>query len=381
MKKSAIYAAFADLTLKDLNRLRRMSDYPIKSNLRKADLVEALEDNFRKNPVQLLFQLPIFDLEMLAELCHGDRNSVLCAQTFPDQLYIQEFNLCEWDYTDDGNVQQMWLTDDMYFLISPFIDQIVDDIRHSERLVIDLIFWGMIWLYGFLPAQDYIKVLKKNFGSRDEQWWPMYERLVRYFPFIDYYNEDGFIVHPTIGEYDYMLEERRSRGFDLKPLKEYPLEEIIQTGAGGPYFRFGTKAKEYKDAEKALMKCGFDESESAARLSRLWIAVQELDGHMRPSELFHKIVGDPDLKSAQEFEDVATAIFTYMNNIPRWCLGGRFPTDIKRTPAEENQLRSALAAMDKVADTFAKTPRVGRNDPCPCGSGLKYKNCHGKNVS
>ena len=23
---------------------------------------------------------------------------------------------------------------------------------------------------------------------------------------------------------------------------------------------------------------------------------------------------------------------------------------------------------------------VGRNDPCPCGSGKKYKNCHGKNA-
>ena len=23
-------------------------------------------------------------------------------------------------------------------------------------------------------------------------------------------------------------------------------------------------------------------------------------------------------------------------------------------------------------------PRVGRNDPCPCGSGKKYKQCHGK---
>ena len=21
-------------------------------------------------------------------------------------------------------------------------------------------------------------------------------------------------------------------------------------------------------------------------------------------------------------------------------------------------------------------PRVGRNDPCPCGSGKKYKKCH-----
>lgn len=23
-----------------------------------------------------------------------------------------------------------------------------------------------------------------------------------------------------------------------------------------------------------------------------------------------------------------------------------------------------------------KIPRVGRNDPCPCGSGKKYKQCH-----
>jgi preprotein translocase subunit SecA len=25
-------------------------------------------------------------------------------------------------------------------------------------------------------------------------------------------------------------------------------------------------------------------------------------------------------------------------------------------------------------------PKIGRNDPCPCGSGKKYKNCHGKDV-
>jgi preprotein translocase subunit SecA len=23
-------------------------------------------------------------------------------------------------------------------------------------------------------------------------------------------------------------------------------------------------------------------------------------------------------------------------------------------------------------------PKVGRNDPCPCGSGKKYKQCHGR---
>ncbi len=30
------------------------------------------------------------------------------------------------------------------------------------------------------------------------------------------------------------------------------------------------------------------------------------------------------------------------------------------------------------ATVAGEVPRVGRNDPCPCGSGQKYKNCHGK---
>jgi preprotein translocase subunit SecA len=25
--------------------------------------------------------------------------------------------------------------------------------------------------------------------------------------------------------------------------------------------------------------------------------------------------------------------------------------------------------------------QVGRNDPCPCGSGKKFKNCHGKGMA
>ncbi|MDP3923032.1 MAG: preprotein translocase subunit SecA [Hydrogenophaga sp.] len=36
---------------------------------------------------------------------------------------------------------------------------------------------------------------------------------------------------------------------------------------------------------------------------------------------------------------------------------------------------SVSAASGALADAV---PRVGRNDPCPCGSGKKYKHCHGK---
>ncbi|OUR63414.1 preprotein translocase subunit SecA [Colwellia sp. 39_35_sub15_T18] len=42
------------------------------------------------------------------------------------------------------------------------------------------------------------------------------------------------------------------------------------------------------------------------------------------------------------------------------------------TPAEF-QHQSAASIEDK-----PQMPRVGRNEPCPCGSGKKYKQCHGK---
>ena len=32
----------------------------------------------------------------------------------------------------------------------------------------------------------------------------------------------------------------------------------------------------------------------------------------------------------------------------------------------------------KVETIRRETPKVGRNDPCPCGSGKKYKSCHGQ---
>jgi preprotein translocase subunit SecA len=31
----------------------------------------------------------------------------------------------------------------------------------------------------------------------------------------------------------------------------------------------------------------------------------------------------------------------------------------------------------KVKTVTRSEPKVGRNDPCPCGSGKKYKKCHG----
>ena len=50
-----------------------------------------------------------------------------------------------------------------------------------------------------------------------------------------------------------------------------------------------------------------------------------------------------------------------------------------------SQMRTQHDNLSTNGEQKSNTPvkvdkRVGRNDPCPCGSGLKYKNCHGKGV-
>ena len=39
--------------------------------------------------------------------------------------------------------------------------------------------------------------------------------------------------------------------------------------------------------------------------------------------------------------------------------------------------RKELYKTEKSSKTIVKPPKVGRNDPCPCGSGKKYKKCCG----
>ena len=53
-------------------------------------------------------------------------------------------------------------------------------------------------------------------------------------------------------------------------------------------------------------------------------------------------------------------------------------TDMSRMQASRNQL--STNGEQRSNSPVRVDKKVGRNDPCPCGSGLKYKNCHGKGI-
>jgi preprotein translocase subunit SecA len=49
---------------------------------------------------------------------------------------------------------------------------------------------------------------------------------------------------------------------------------------------------------------------------------------------------------------------------------------MKMTPEQSDNLQNQPEGTKKMPIKVG--PKVGRNDPCPCGSGKKYKNCHGR---
>ena len=59
-----------------------------------------------------------------------------------------------------------------------------------------------------------------------------------------------------------------------------------------------------------------------------------------------------------------------------------FGITIEKQPTERKQIvdvDTIEAPTDEPKQPVVKETKVGRNDPCPCGSGKKYKNCCGKN--
>ena len=83
-------------------------------------------------------------------------------------------------------------------------------------------------------------------------------------------------------------------------------------------------------------------------------------------------------------KDVLSFLFRSFLNI-REDAPARAPQRAEEAPKTDMSRMQAGRGLTTNGEQKANTPitvgkKIGRNDPCPCGSGLKYKNCHGKGL-
>ncbi|MBK7002398.1 MAG: preprotein translocase subunit SecA [Rhodoferax sp.] len=91
-----------------------------------------------------------------------------------------------------------------------------------------------------------------------------------------------------------------------------------------------------------------------------------------------KILMTVVIRSNEQLEEAAQDMENRGEHIANVTYSAPTETGEVQTTAETERLRGAALPVGGAAALAAQVPRVGRNDPCPCGSGKKYKQCHGK---
>ena len=82
-----------------------------------------------------------------------------------------------------------------------------------------------------------------------------------------------------------------------------------------------------------------------------------------------KILMTVRIESAQQLDEAAQALE---------AKGETLSNVTYTAPTETGEPETVSLADLGLPQASAAMPRVGRNEPCPCGSGKKYKHCHGK---
>ena len=85
------------------------------------------------------------------------------------------------------------------------------------------------------------------------------------------------------------------------------------------------------------------------------------------------------VQSGEQLEEAAEALESRGENVTNITYTAPTETgEVEVRVDEESQRRAAAAGAGALSAEALAFARVGRNDPCPCGSGKKYKQCHGK---
>ncbi|MHA6481249.1 preprotein translocase subunit SecA [Paenibacillus sp. strain BS8-2] len=79
------------------------------------------------------------------------------------------------------------------------------------------------------------------------------------------------------------------------------------------------------------------------------------------------------------FEMFKAMIDTIQEEVAKYIMKARVESNLERQEVVKGQTSSTSGGGESAEKRPAKREeRVGRNDACPCGSGKKYKQCHGK---
>lgn len=215
------------------------------------------------------------------------------------------------------------------------------------------LFAGMIYYYGFLTIEKFIELAQ---------------------PMLDY-NLDYKIVETIIknGEelgFDYQIEDNMAFHIDIEEISE--IIEAQEKNSEIAYYKFD---------KKTLIKAGrpdfSEENKQALKLEKVLGQLFIIDKKILKEEIESYSIAIKNEEPLEACVDVFLQVYQIESDEDRNIFAAEL-TRLANSVRRWGYKGFTQTELDNKEKTIVVEVRIGRNDPCTCGSGKKYKKCCGK---
>lgn len=357
------------LTKAELDDIRKQLDLSGMSTLKKAELAEELA---KLIPTRLEKVISTFDQERYQLV----KNLIGHSGAMPIDE-IADFNIRSlmshgivFPILKDGQKQLAVPVEIIDQFAEVGGDELQERIRQNTEWI--RLIHGMIYYYGVMESSkmlDKIEAFSK--GAVDYRQY--YDVL---WSAKDYYNQirfshGGYIIDDSIFDEEDLIKEHKSRPeVDYYPFTK---KQLLKAGEPGFIEKSPEMLKFLRFLSEEYELTTEDKDEIADQLFYM------INADAKPSMLIEYLQTMLETPSFEVLQQITAFIMTVYNDTRMWALKGHKPTEVRKE--KENTIPTALfnqpQGTSNVIDMNTRQ-KVGRNDPCPCGSGKKYKKCCGR---
>lgn len=272
--------------------------------------------------------------------------------------------------------------DDQNILFMP--DELIDiflrtDGSELERIVQRNTEWislthGMLHYYGVMDAWALIEKIQMLTGKEVDI--PEFMEVTSFAS--EFYRkarltEYGYKDHRVFDAMKIVNEHRKRPGVDYYPFTKKQLLKASDPDYVG-------KTPELNSFISYLLKYYDLSNEETDEIALQVTNIINMDA--KPSMILEYLQSCMEFSSFEFAQQLTDKIVEVYKNTRQWALKGHTPNELFQ--GETKYLNPLLAEPFKFGKQDSKVidlktrNRVGRNDPCPCGSGKKFKKCCGK---
>ena len=338
-----------------IEALNYLGEFP-KISLKKDELIEKLNQFYDKNIKQLATVINVDIYNLIKRLAKEDENGIDVNLKYELEVNFLESILIIEESIIDNNKIHIRFHEGMKNKLAKFINNENEKIIKKNQIIVDMII-NIVDIYGLIKDYELLDMLNKFLDYNINMSYLI--QLINLQ--IDLRNEiiigdtkngnEIYLMTTLISNPEEIIYERERR--DLY-YKEYTKQELNRN-----IFESLVERREVREVIEFLKKKKVEFAKEATITMIMYIMnIVQIDVND-----FMELI-KIDFKDIDEAKEYLRLVMNLHNNIPHYSLYGYSPNELL-----EMQLENSSVKEER------KKSKIGRNDPCPCGSGKKYKNC------